>query len=576
MESPVTEARLNPSKKILATLVTGFFFLFLASLSDLDLTQALFLRASYYLFLGSVLCWLGLYAHKLHTQDWPSLRSWCWDNWPGLLIAGLVTPVAALSLDPGLLVLSDEANLVGTSKNLYFLKSPTLTLSGKSYYGSYWNVDTLIDQRPALFPFLVSLLHAALGYSHENAFYLNLTLLPWFILLSYRLAKTLAGEAAGILAALFVVAHPIVLISVRSGGFDFIATVFSVLVIKTLLDFLRSKSAEDLALLWMNLCMLSGLRYESALFLAPVLGLLSFFRLVRREQLAPYALFYAISPAFLLPRIWLSLLRGSVPKQAPGTVTFSLENFGSNAHEYLRPLLDPMGNYPAHSTILMGLGVIALGRWLWLRPDREGRKTKKPSAERTRFALFVGAFMVLQVVIVFTYVWGRAQYPSAARLVLPIDVFLSFLAAWVVARTTRPWPPLVAGLIGAGLLLTQLPKAADNKLMGELTETREYAALWRFFRRIPTDDVLVVSRRPHHFTIMNYGAMSFEVAKKDQFLFTALDRRLFREIYIVQQIQISTNAPLPGYEYWSERKLSPVFSFQNEADVLIRVSRVNH
>src|SRR5690606_28547587 len=140
-----------------------------------------------------------------------------------------------------------------------------------------------------------------------------------------------------------------------------------------------------------------------------------------------------------------------------------------------------------------------------------------------------------------TYVWGRAQYPSAARLVLPIDVFLSFLAAWVVARAARRWPPLAAGLIGAGLLFSELPRAADNKFMGQLTETREYAALWRYFRRLPKEDILIVSRRPHHFAIMNYGAMSFEAAKNDSFLFTALDRRLFREIYVVQQVQLSTN-----------------------------------
>lgn len=565
---------ITPSKASWAVLSAGFFLLFLASLSDLELAQSLFLNVSYYLFLGSTLCWIGLHAHKLHTVSRGSLPSWCRDNWPGLLIASVVTAVATLSIEPGLLVLSDEANLVGTSKNLYFSQSPTFTLSGKSYYGSYWNVDSVIDQRPALFPFLVSLFHSALGYSYKNVFYLNLVALPAFVLLSYRLSKLLAGETAGILAALFVVAHPIVLISARSGGFDFIAAAFSLLVLRSLLDFLRSKSALDLALLWLNLCMFAGLRYESALFVPPILGLLFLFRLVTVETLRPYALLYALSPAFLFPRIWLSLLRGNVPKQAPGTVTFSFDNFLNNTREYFQPLLDPTGTYPAHSKIIIVLGVFALGRWLWIRPDRMSTKAKKSAPEQTRFAVLVGAWMALQVVIVFTYVWGRAQYPSAARLVLPIDVFLSFLAAWVVARTARRWPPLMLALLGVGIFVTELPQASDNKLMGKLTETREHAALWKFFSHVPTDDILVVTRRPNHFTIMNYGAMSFESAKNDPFLFTALERRLFREIYVIQQIQHSTNAPLPGYEFWSDRKLETAFEFQNEANVLVRVSRV--
>jgi hypothetical protein len=73
---------------------------------------------------------------------------------------------------------------------------------------------------------------------------------------------------------------------------------------------------------------------------------------------------------------------------------------------------------------------------------------------------------------------------------------------------------------------------------------------------------------------MNYGAMSFENARSDPYLFTALDRRLFREIYLIQQIEVSSGRPLPGYEYWSERELRSVFEFQNEANVLTRVSQV--
>ena len=86
------------------------------------------------------------------------------------------------------------------------------------------------------------------GYSYENVFLFNLLLLPAFVLVSYRLAKSLGGATFGIVASLLVVAHPIILISVRSGGFDFVALVFSLLVIKSLLDHLREPSAARLAI----------------------------------------------------------------------------------------------------------------------------------------------------------------------------------------------------------------------------------------------------------------------------------------------------------------------------------------
>ena len=235
-----------------------------------------------------------------------------------------MTVVAWLAIHPALRILSDEANLVGTSKNLFASRTATFTVSGKNYYDSYWDVDVAIDRRPALFPFLVSLVHVVRGYSYENVFLFNLLLLPAFVLVSYRLAKSIggetSGEAFGIVASLLVVAHPITLIVVRSGSFDFLALFFSLLVIKSLLDHVREPSAARLAILWMNLCMFAEIRYESALFIVPVVALLLLFRLVSWSLLRPYAFIYALTPAYLAPRIWQAVLRGSVPEQEPGAI----------------------------------------------------------------------------------------------------------------------------------------------------------------------------------------------------------------------------------------------------------------
>jgi hypothetical protein len=133
---------------------------------------------------------------------------------------------------------------------------------------------------------------------------------------------------------LFVAAHPVTLISVRSGGFDFCALVFALLVSKSLLDYCRDRSPLNLALLWLNLCVFAEIRYESALFIVPVVVLLLLFKMVRWNTLRPYAFVYALTPAYLFPRIWQSVLRGNVPDQEPGTVTFSVGNFSDNAYEY--------------------------------------------------------------------------------------------------------------------------------------------------------------------------------------------------------------------------------------------------
>ncbi len=559
-------------KYTLLALPAAPLLLLLFTIQDQKHVQLWFVHGTYYFLLTTVLCWAGTALVALRGVGRADLIAWVKDNWPGVVLAVVVTVVAGLAIDPAFRLLSDEANLVGTSKNLFTDKTATFPVSGKNYYGSYFNVDVAIDQRPTLFPFLVSIVHSLVGYSVNNAFVLNLALLPVFLLLAYRLAKALGGETLGIIASLLVVAHPIVLISVRSAGFDFLAVFFSLLVLKTLHDFLRERAPAQLALLWIHLCLLAEVRYESALFFLPVVGGLLAFRTVTWALLRPFAWVYALTPTFVLPRIWQAMLRGNVPKQEPGTVTFSAQNFVSNLLEYLKPVLDPGGAYPAHSALVIALGLMGCGWWLHRLVLRV--RTSRWRDSSAQFATIVALWMSLSAIIVFAYVWGRAQYPSAARLVLPIDVFLSFAAAWTLTRALGRLGRFVPILLAGALVLTQLPIASQARMMSRLTQTRESAVTWRFFDRLNEERILIVTDRPNHFTIKNYGAMSFESARRDRYLFTALSRRLFHDVYVIQHIRLSTGAPLPGYEIWPDRSLEPVLEFQNDADLLVRVSRV--
>ena len=543
-------------------------------LADLRTTQKLFVDTTYFFLLALVLIWTGTYLHAGRDLRRATIVAWVKDNWPGLVVAAVVTAVASRAIEPGLWILSDEADLIGTSKNLFASRAATFTVSGKNYFDSYWDIDVAIDRRPALFPFLVSLVHVVGGYSYRHAFVLNLLLLPAFVLVAYRLAKSLQGETFAVVTALLVVAHPITLITVRSGGFDFLALFFALLVIKSLFDHVRAPSAAGLAVVWMNLCMFTEVRYESALFVVPVVALLLVFRLVTWSLLRPYAIVYALTPAYLSPRIWQAVLRGTVPDQEAGVAPFSLDYFFGNVREYFRPVLSPLDGYPAHSGIVIALGLAGVGLWLLSR-----RRTWSTSAldwkdPRARFTAFVASWMLLQAVVVFSYVWGRAQFPSAARLVIAFDTFFSFFAAWALSSALGRWRPFVAVSIAAALLALHVPVASQHRFLNRLTQTRETATAWRFFEGLHEKRILIVTERPDLYTIMEYGAMSFEAARRDPMIFDAFARHLFHDIYVVQQLRLSTNSPLPGFDLWPDRRLEPVLEFQNDADVLIRISRL--
>jgi hypothetical protein len=285
-------------------------------------------------------------------------------------------------------------------------------------------------------------------------------------------------------------------------------------------------------------------------------------------------LIYALTPVYLAPRIWQAVLRGNVPEQKPGTIVFSLQNFLDNSWDYFRTVLSPFATQPAHSAIVIALGLIGCVFWLyWLARRLLARDWRSP---RSKFAILVAAWMVVQVILVFTYVWGRAQHPMSARLVMAIDTFLAFPAAWILTRWLRRWRPLVAVLLAGAVLAMYLPVASQHRMLNRLTQTREAATTWRFFESLHEKRIIIVTDRPGLYTIMEYGAMDFETAKADPFIFDALAHRLFYDIYIVQQISLTTGRPLPGYEIWPDHGKQTVLEFQNDANVMVRISRLVH
>jgi hypothetical protein len=159
---------------------------------------------------------------------------------------------------------------------------------------------------------------------------------------------------------------------------------------------------------------------------------------------------------------------------------------------------------------------------------------------------------------------------------LPLDTFFSFAAAWALTVALARRPPFLPILLALALLLVQVPVASQHRMLNRLTQTRESATTWRFFEGLHEKRILIVTDRPNLFTIMDYGAMSFESARADPHLLTAFARHLFYDVYVIQQIQLSTNAPLPGYAIWEDRKLDAVLEFQNDANVLVRISRLAH
>ena len=539
-----------------------------------DLMEPFFVHGTYFVLLTLVAFWVSAYILAVKGTNKDGLVAWVRDNWRGLVLAALVSLVVILAVEPALRILADETNLVGVSKNLHFSKTADFATTGKWYYENYWNLNLTMDRRPSLFPFLVSVVHAVRGYRYNNVFLVNAMLIPLFVFVAYRLAKSLGGEAYGILAGAFVMAHPITLLSARSGGFDVMAGFFALVCVKHFFDYAKEPTANRLALLWLNLCMLSHIRYEGSGFLVMSFVVLFALRMVKWEHVRPYLVVYAFTPLFLLPRMWQMILKADDAEQPLNASLFGWKYVAENTRNYFSLVLHPFDFYRPHSALLLLLGLIGcliVVRSLWKLAHQRERNI---AAER--FAIFAGVWACMMVAIYFSYSWGKPLHPASARLFVPLDAFVSLMAAWVVVLLCRRAQLWLPALVAAAAVFLHVSVASEGRFINELTLTREAAQTWSFFEQIHDKNIMVVADRPGLYTVMNYGSMDLSAAKQGQDLMFELSRHLYRDMYVIQEIDLTTKKPSPDFEIWPEHNKETVLEFQNTENTTVRVSRMAH
>jgi len=542
--------------------------------------EPLFVQTTYYALLALVLIYAGV---RLQRVDVDSLRVWAREHALGIAAALVVGLVAVAAVDPALRILADEANLVGTSKHLYFHRAADFPIAGKWYYDTYWTLTSVTDRRPALYPFLVSLVHVVGGYRVENAFYVNAMVLVVLVFASYRLAKSLGGEVFGLATALLIGAQPNVLVAARSAGFDLLATCMLVVVCQSFVEASRQPSSRRVAIVVLNLCLLANVRYEGWALLVLGVVLLVATRILKRTELRGYGWLYSIMPLLLLPRYWQTVAKASDQEQPLSASLFGLGHFWNNWGEYLGLLRQPLATEAPHAPFVIALAIagaltLAVQGGFVLR-------SRQATWHGARVALFVAGFVGAQVVICFSYFWGHPLHPASARLFLWLDVTTAFGAGWLLATAGRLVPVEVAALgrrttgllplfVATALFAMAVPAAQEARFIHSLGLTRQSAEAWRYFSSLGTRRILVLTDRPGLFTIYDYGAMNIVDAPRS--LLYELSRHLYEDIYLVQEVDLATHRPQKKFDPWPDVATQAVLEFQNTADTSVRIARVVH
>jgi uncharacterized membrane protein len=191
----------------------------------------------------------------------------------------------------------------------------------------------------------------------------------------------------------------------------------------------------------------------------------------------------------------------------------------------------------------------------------------------------------MEVVLSFSYAFGQSSQPASARLFIWLDTLLSFVTAWFLTRLGgqvtvlsetmhRRAGAILTTFVSAALFAIYLPVASEARFVNALYVSRQAAEVWRFLDKIEDKRILVLSDRPGLYTIMDYGSLDLGSAVADRRCLFELSRHLYKDIYLVQEMNIDTKEPKPGFTSWSDVPLEAALEFQITATEYVRIARV--
>ncbi len=527
-------------------------------------------RVSYWLILALICVWIWQASRFLVAQRF-SPASFVRRHWVPLAAALGMTFMAVNSVPSQFRVLSDETNLLGVSQSMLYHKTAFNSTQQKRYYGAMQPISFELEKRPLVFPFIVHLVHLVRGYSPQNAFVLNAGVYFALLALVGIAVKTNVGSVAAVATIVLVGAHPLVVTTARSGGFDLLATFLTALSFVLAYLHMREPSPRRLAVLFATLLVFAQVRYESAIYIV-VIGLcLIILGYAPWRYISAHIGLYVAAPLLMLPLFVQRILMPHPYENGPGVAAFGYEHFRKFIRRFGEAQLD-LGFLQPHVPILYWLAVPAL----ILLAFRFVRRRRAPESRTECHWVFMASLALLvSHGLVFSYYFGDFTHPASARFYLNLSVLVALLPVGLHQCLPALITParLLVGAIALAVLYH--PVSVAGRFTATQTLWRESELEWQFLERRGDPNVLVVTSRPGQFTALNYGAVNFGYAQGNAAsLLLELRRRLYSDILVFQRISYDTENPVPDDQLGSMFRLQSVVERQSSATEFVRISRV--
>ena len=351
-------------------------------------------------------------------------------GWRRVLIGGVVIigslQFVTRSEPAGFKTVMDEHIIASTAQGMHRSRVASTSMRYHIVNERPVLLNNQVDKRPVFFAFLVSVVHDVFGYHAENSIRLNVYVLcPLLFVLLYVLGNRLGGAWGGGLLCLLIASIPLCGFTFRGGGLELLNLVMLVAVALLAMDFWEDPSALRCGALCFATTLLAQTRYESVIFILPVVLIILFCWYRERKISVSWALI--ITPILLVPYLWQNRVfsMSKVQWQLEGKeLPFSLEYLPANWERSVYYFFNFDGSVP-NSWLICCIGVVA-GLFVCLMSFRKLREHQLSLESRyIALALYLPAYVGLfGVLLCFSWDFGGVL---VQRLCLPLYLPLAVL-----------------------------------------------------------------------------------------------------------------------------------------------------
>ena len=459
-------------------------------------------------------------------------------DWGSLAVVALGGTVLIVHESFGFKVVMDEVMLVGTSMSMHLDRSVITPTRGNDIQGAFVIVDGMMDKRQLFFPFLLSILHDITGYRPENAFVLNAVLTYIFLAMVNTAGRKLAGRMAGWLGVALFAGLPLLAQNATGAGFELLNIV---MILATLLlgaRFIERRDGASFTAFCYSAMLLTQVRYESAIFLVPVAGIILW--VWHRQGRAVMTW-----PVMVLPLLMIHCalhnrifgLRASAwqLQSKPGlTAPFALSYIPNNVAHAIGFFFGKPTDQP-NSYVFSVLGSVALAFFILLASKKvRSLPAESPVSVAT---IFFSVGFAAQLGLMMCYFWGQFDDAIIRRLSLPTHLWM--VVSVLAVLTQFPRPAVVRTLLGVvllGILAQSVPSMAAHAYNQEYLAGLETAWRREFIADHPRKDYLVIDNDSILWVAHEVTSTTVEVAqqrKADMAFF--MKTHTFSDVFVFQR-----------------------------------------